>query len=450
MLAVLFLSTFMALLDSSVVTVALPAIQRSLGGPLSNLQWVLDGYTVALATVMLTTGTLGDRFGRKRVFLAGLAVFTIASACCAFAPGIGWLIAARILQGAAGSVLIPGGLSLMAQAYPDPGRRARVLGVWGMVGALAFVAGPLVGGPLTDAFGWPSIFLINLPLGALALGFGLRSLRESADPEHASLDPLGQVLAIAWTGLLVYAVIEAGHSGWSATGVLVCLPGAMACLAAFVWVESRSVRPMLPLSLFSNGRFAAITVASFVLGAGSYGSFFLLSLYLQTVRGVSATGAGVRFLPLVLASSVFSLLAGRWGGRVLVLGYGLTGLALLACATITASTPYPVVAVLFAALGAGMGLALGPTNLAALAAVPRERSGVASATVNTARQTGTALGIAVLGAVVAAAGDFVGGLHISFVIAGTMTLAITVVLTLGPRRGTASGDRAVHEDGPRG
>ncbi|GAB3578174.1 hypothetical protein GCM10027445_44980 [Amycolatopsis endophytica] len=331
LLAAVYLASFMALLDASVVTVALPTVQRDFGGPLANLQWVFDGYTLALATAMLSGGVLGDRFGRRRVFLAGLALFTVASLACALAPGIGWLVAARIVQGAAASVLIPGGLSLLAQAFSEPARRARALGLGAVIGGLAFVAGPLLGGPLTETFGWQSIFLINLPLGAVALVLGVRGITESADPSRPGLDPVGQVLAIAWTGLLVYAVIEAGHAGWSAPRVVGCLAAAAVCLAAFLVAESRGRSPMLPLTFFRDGDFAVVNLASFVLGAASYGGFFLLSLYLQGPRGASATEAGLWFLPLVLATSAMGAVSGRVSRRIgLLAGYPLCAAGLRA------------------------------------------------------------------------------------------------------------------------
>ncbi|WP_346053246.1 DHA2 family efflux MFS transporter permease subunit [Amycolatopsis dongchuanensis] len=428
MLVAVLLATFMAMLDASVVTLALPSI----GGSLAGLQWVLDGYVVALATVMLTGGALGDRYGRKKAFLAGLVVFTLASAGCALAPDTGWLVAARVLQGAGASVLVPGGLSLIAQAFPDPRERARMLGIGGLVGGLGFVVGPLLGGPLTDAFGWRSIFLLNLPLGVVALVAGRRAIEESADPEHTALDPAGQVLAVAWTGLVVYAVIEAGHAGWADATVLCCLAAGLLCLAAFVAVERRSPRPMLPVALFRRAAFSVVNVASFVLGAASYGGYFLLSLYLQTVRGVSATEAGLWFLPMMSATALASVLTGRLPHRVSLLGgYALCTVALLALPVLDASTSYPVLVVLFVLLGAGMGLALPPTNLAAIGAAPRERSGIASATVNTARQTGTALGIAVLGTVASATADFAAG----FVIAGVASAIVTVALATTVRAG---------------
>ncbi|WP_158884406.1 MFS transporter [Amycolatopsis anabasis] len=441
LLTALFLGTFMALLDVSIVTIALPSLRDELRAPLSQLQWIIDGYTVALAALMLTGGALADRFGRKRVFLTGLTAFTLASLACALSGGAGWLIAARAVQGAAASVVTPGAMSLIAQSFPEPARRARVLGLWSTVASLAFVLGPLVGGPLTETFGWQSIFLLNLPLGLFAVLLGLRHLPESADPAHASLDPAGQVLGIAWIGALTYAVISAGHAGLTSAGTLAALAVAAGALAAFVVVELRQRHPMLPIRLLGRPEFGVVNVASFVLGFGTFGAFFLLSLYLQTARGASPSEAGLQFLPYVLANSATALITGRLVARfgprpVLLAGYVLLSAAPLAMLVLTTTTPYPVVAALFVLTGAGICLAGVPTNALALHAVPRERSGTASATVNAARQTGSALGIAALGALLATGADFVDGLHRALLVAGIVTLAVTVLtaLTLRPAR----------------
>ncbi len=434
-LAALFLGTVMALLDVSIVIVALPSIQADLHASLADLQWVVDGYLVAQAAVMLTGGALADRFGRKRVFLTGLAVFTLASLACGLAGDVFWLVAARVVQGAAASVVIPGAMSLIAQAFPEPGRRARVLGWWTSVAGLAFVLGPLVGGPLTETLGWQSVFFINLPLGVVAVVFGWRALTESADPEHAALDPRGQLLAAVWIGALAYAVIDAGHAGWARPQVTVTLAVAAVAFAAFVVAELRHPNPMLPIRLFGGREFGMVNLASFTLGFGTFATFFLLSLYLQTVRGATPTEAGLQFLPYVIANSGLSVVSGRLVGRYgprwpLLVGYTLLALVPLAMLTLTPTTPYAVIAVLFAVAGCGLNLAGIPISTMALHAVPRERSGIASATVNATRQTGTALGVAALGVLVASGTDFVDGLHSALLAAGLVTGAVAVAVAV--------------------
>ncbi|MET9966662.1 MFS transporter [Streptomyces sp. NPDC006356] len=402
LVAAVFLGTFMALLDLSVVNVALPDMQTDLDARLTDVQWVVDGYALGLSAFMLTGGALGDRFGRKKVFLTGLTVFTLASLLCALATTPETLIAGRVIQGIGASTVTPGALSLLAQGFPDTARRAKMIGLWGAVTALAVVTGPLLGGALTESFGWPAIFLINLPLGIIALVTGLRGIQESADPEHAATDPYGQVLGVVWLSALTYAVIEAGHRGWTETRVLTLFGIAAAGFVAFVLVERGSERAMLPVSLFRDRRFTIVNAASLILGFGAYGTFYLLSLYLQQVQGASAVMTGVKFLPYSVAIGLASTQAGRltaaFGPRSSMLaGYGLIGIGLLALLKLSPDTGYGWIAVVFAVLGTGMGLAITPTNAAALSAVPRQRSGAAAATVNATRQAGTAIGIAVLG-----------------------------------------------------
>ncbi|MEU8975346.1 MFS transporter [Streptomyces monashensis] len=402
LLTAVFLATFMALLDMSVVNVALPAMQSHLHARITDIQWVVDGYTLCLSAFMLTGGALGDRFGRKKVFLAGLALFTLSSVLCAVAPNTTTLVIGRLLQGTGASTVTPGALSLLAQGFPAEAKRARMIGLWGACSALAVVLGPLLGGALTDSVGWPAIFLINVPLGIIAITAGIKGIAESADPEHAATDPVGQILGIVWLAALTYAVNEAGRDGWTATQNLVLFAVAAVAFLVFVAVERRTPRAMLPVSLFSNQRFVVTNIASFMLGFGAYGTFYLLSLYLQQVQGTSAAMTGVKFLPysatIAIGSTQAGKLTARFGPRgVMVAGYGLVSIGLLGLLTLTPTTGYGQVGVLFAVLGVGMGLGIAPTNAAAMAAVPRERSGAAASTVNATRQVGTALGIAVLG-----------------------------------------------------
>lgn len=424
----------MSLLDVSVVNVALPAMQDGLSAGFSTLQWVVDSYTLCLSALILSGGALGDRFGRKRLFLGGLAVFTVGSLVCAVAPSAGVLIVGRLVQGVGAATVAPGALSLLVQGFPEARQQARMIGLWGACVALAVVVGPLVGGVLTDAFGWPAIFLVNLPLGVIALVAGWRGIVESADPAHAGADPVGQVLAVGWLAALTYAVLEAGHRGWGAPLIVGLLSVAGLLFLLFVLVERRVARPMLPAELFTRRRFRVVTTASFVLGFGAYGTFYLLSLFLQQVRGASAAETGLQFLPYSLAIAVGSVVGGRLGGhRVMVVGYGLISLGLLSLLTVGATTSYALIAVVFAVLGVGMGFAITTTNTAGVTAVGRERSGTASAVLNAARQMGTALGIAALGAIVnshlTGGGDFTSGLHVSLFLAGVLTLGVAVLLT---------------------
>lgn len=402
LIAAVYVGTFMATLAISIVTVALPAIQVALETDLSGLQWVVGAYALCLSAFMLSAGPISDRYGRKRVWLIGVALFSTGSAISAMASSLGVLIAGSALQGIAGALVIPGALSILTQAFTDPGQRAHVIGGWASFSAVSLILGPMLGGILVDNVGWSSIFLINIPLGVLTIALGLKGISESADPNHAALDPAGQVLSIVFLGALTYALIDAGHASWTSPRVACGLAVATAALIAFITVELRAARPVLPVDLFRQPTFAAVNFASFALGFSGYSSLFFFSLFLQQVQGLSATTAGWRMAPVFVAMAVMSSLFGRlssWCGTrwPMIVGYALLGSSMLAMALFTPDTPYPIVAMVFAILGIGMGLAVPSTGAAAMAAAPRERSGTASATMNALRQGGMTIGIALLG-----------------------------------------------------
>jgi MFS transporter, DHA2 family, methylenomycin A resistance protein len=402
-----FVGPFMALLDLSIVTVALPTMQSGLHTGFSSLQWVVDAYTLALSALMLSAGSLGDRYGRRRLYLAGMAVFTLGSAICAASPDIGLLIAGRIIQGAGATGLIPGSLSILTQVFPGRARRARMIGLWSGFGALAVAAGPILGGVLVQQAGWWAIFLINLPIGAATVIIGTRSIPETSDRTHAATDPAGQIAGIVWLGALTFGLIQAGTRGWAAPATIVPLAVAVLGFAAFLAIEARGSHPMLPLGLFTNRVFAVANLASFALGFGAYSLFTYLSLYLQDVQGYSAISAGLRYLPLCGAIAVMNVYAGRFTGRVgprlaMTVGYTVAGSALLALVVLGPRTSYLVIAGVFLAYGTGMGLSITPTTAAAMSSVQRQRSGVASGTVNATRQAGNTFGIAILGSIITA------------------------------------------------
>ncbi|ABR80995.1 MFS transporter [Pseudomonas aeruginosa] len=403
LVAAIYLGTFIASLDISIVNLALPTLQHALDTDLAGLQWVVDAYALCLSAFMLSSGPLSDRYGRKLTWLLGVALFSFGSLLCALATSLLPLLFGRAVQGIAGALLIPGALSILTQAFHDPGQRAQVIGGWTSFSALSLILGPLLGGLLVEHAGWQSIFLINLPLGLLALALGLWGIEETAHPEHAAFDPLGQLLSVAWLGALTYALIAAGESGWSSPTAWPALLLAGVGLLGFLLVERRTARPLLPLGLFRQARFAVCNLASFVLGFSGYASLFFLSLFFQQVQGASAQQAGLYLAPQFLAMGALSMLFGRLQRhvplqRLLVLGYLVIGLAMLALAACGTGTAYPWIGLLLVALGLGMGLAVPGTGLAVMASVVRERSGMASATMNTLRQAGMAVGIALLGA----------------------------------------------------
>jgi MFS transporter, DHA2 family, methylenomycin A resistance protein len=401
-----YLGTFMATLVISIVAVALPAIQAGLHIDLADLQWVVGSLTLCMSAFMLSAGALGDRYGRKRTWLGGVALFTIGSAVCAGASSLAQLVAGCALQGIAGALVIPGALSIIARAYSDPIERGHVIGGWASFTAISVILGPVLGGVLVDTVGWPSIFLINLPLGLVTLGLGLFGIAESADPDHAAFDPVGQLLSVVFLGALTYALIGAGHAGWHATPVMAGLEIAAATLILFVVVEIRVARPVFPVDLFRDRAFASLNVASFILGFSGYSSLFLFSLFLQQAQGWSAAQAGWRMAPVFVAMSLVSTISGRlssrYGAWPMILGYVLLGASMLSMAFLTSTTSYTVVAPLFAVLGTGLGLAVPSTSAAAMAAAPHEQSGAASATINALRQSGMTIGVATLGTVMGA------------------------------------------------
>lgn len=405
--AAVYLGTFMATLAISIVTVALPAIQVSLKTDLSGLQWVVGAYALSLSAFMLSAGPLGDRFGRKRAWLGGVALFMAGSTICAFAPSLPVLIVGCSIQGVAGALVIPGALSILTQTFPDPRERAHIIGGWSSFSAVSLILGPMLGGILVDNVGWPSIFLINLPVGAAGLLLGARGIVESADPGHAALDPLGQVLSVVFLGSLTYGLIGAGSAGWGAASTLMALGLAAMTLVFFIALEMRMARPVLPVDLFRDGLFASVNFASFVLGFAGYSSLFFFSLFLQQAQGWSATQTGWRMAPVFAAMAITSFLFGRLAARqgmrrLMILGYLMVGCSMLAMASFGPSTPYVMIAPLFALLGIGMGLAVPSTGAMAMEAAPRERSGTASATMNALRQGGMTIGIALLGTILSA------------------------------------------------
>lgn len=454
-LAPIFAGTFVALLDLSIVIVALPTIQDELNTDVAGVQWVVDAFVLPLGALLLSGGALGDRYGRKRLFLGALALFLAGSVVCAAASTLGVLLAGRVVQGVAAAAILPGALSLVTQLEPDPQRRARLIGIWAMVSSLAFVLGPLLGGALVDALGWPAIFYVNVPIVLAAIAVGMRTITESADPDHASVDPVGQLTAVCALGTLTYAVIEGRSHGWGSDLTLGLFAAAAIAAVAFILVELSKQRPMLPVRLFADSRFAIVNTAALALGLGGNGAFFLLNLYLQQARGHSAFTTGLLTLPMTLAVIPGAKLAGSLTAehgprRAMLAGFALTGAALLAMTAIGSDTAYLPIALLFALAGYGQGLAIPATMAAALEIVPRQRSGVGSATVNAARQTGTVLGIAVLGTILANhlesatppafANAFVDGLQPSLLTAGLIVLAGAALLVAMPatRRGASA------------
>ena len=396
---------FMAMLDNTVVNVALPSIQDHFGSGVSGLQWIVDAYTLVFAAFMLTGGTLGDICGRKRTFLVGLTIFTAGSLLAGLAPSLNALIASRAVQGLGAAALLPGTLSILTQTFPDPKERAQAIGIWAGVSGLALAAGPIVGGVLVDTLGWQSVFFLNIPIGIIALIVAARIVKESKSPEGRHLDLPGQILAIVTLGSLTYALIEANDYGWTSPLILGLFATAAVAGALFLWTELRSTSPMLQLPFFRNRTFAAAATVAGLVSFGMFGIFFFLTLFLQNVQGYSAFQAGLRSLPMTGTIIIVAPLAGQIAGRVgpripMTTGLTIMGAGMLLMQRIMPDMPYSALWWNLTIMGVGMGLVMAPMTAAVMSAVPRERAGMASATSNASREVGGVFGIALLGAIV--------------------------------------------------
>ena len=401
-LLVVCLALFVALLDSTVLSVALPRLQRDLGTGFSGLQWVADGYVLVFASLLLTGGAAGDRFGRRRLFLAGTAVFAAGSAGCAAAPTLGWLVAGRAVQGAGASMVMPQTLAILATAFPGHRERARAIGLWSGMSGLALLLGPVLGGVAVDALGWRSVFLVNLPIAAVTLLIGVRVLPPSTGPAGRP-DTGGQLLVAATLAVLTYALIGAPHRGWGSPVTLGLLGAAAVGAGALVAAERRAPEPLLPVDLFRSPGFAVANAVLFLVTSGLAVSFFFLSVVLQQGRGLSAQATGLRLLPamaaVVVAAPVAGLLAGRLGPRrPVVAGTGLAGTALILLG-LAGGAGYGWWVPLLVGFGLGIGLTMAPVNAALVGSVPGTAAARASATGSTSQQVGALVGIALLGSV---------------------------------------------------
>ncbi len=396
---------FMVMLDSTVVNLALPTIQRELGSSLTGLQWIVDAFVLFLAAFMLTGGTIGDLYGRKRAFVSGLVIFTASSLFCALSPSIELLIAGRAIQGLGAAVMMPSTLSILTNTFHDPKERAQAIGIWAGVSGIALAVGPAVGGVMVDAWGWQSIFYLNVPIGIVAMVIAVRLVRESKNPEGRSLDIPGQVLAIVGLGALTFAFIEANNYGWGSAIIITLFVVAALSLTAFGLWEARTKSPMLQFKFFKNTTFLGSNLVGLAVSFGLFGVMFFLALFMQNVQGYSATGAGVRQLPATLAIMASAIVSGRIVGRIgarlpMTIGMALMGGALLAFTAVQATTPYATYWWILTVMGIGIGLVMSPMTTAIMSTVPAARAGMASGTLNTTRQVGGVFGIAVLGSIV--------------------------------------------------
>ncbi|MFE5185622.1 MFS transporter [Streptomyces sp. NPDC056628] len=403
-LAICCMSLLIVSLDNTVLNVALPALQRDLHASTSGLQWTIDAYTLVLASLLMLAGSTADRIGRKRVFMAGLVVFTIGSALCSLAPGLNALIAFRMVQAVGGSMLNPVAMSIITNTFTDPRERARAIGVWGAVVGVSMAAGPLIGGLLVETVGWRSIFWVNLPVGLAALLLTLRFVPESRAAKPRRADPVGQVLVIVLFGALTYAIIEAPTAP---TAEVLAFGGlALAALISLLLYEPRRTEPLIDLRFFRSAPFSGATVIAVSAFAALGGFLFLSTLYLQNVRGLDALHAGLWMLPMAALCFVCAPLAGRVVGNrgprlpLLIAGVSMTVCGVL-FAAFEAETTNATLVLGYVLFGLGFGFVNAPITNTAVSGMPRAQAGVAAAVASTSRQLGQALGVAVVGAVLA-------------------------------------------------
>jgi len=430
------LGVLIAQIDTSVVNLAVKPIAADLGSSVSAMQWMIDAYNLVYAALLLTAGALGDLYGRRRVFIVGIALLGIGSAVCAVAPGTAVLLAGRALQGLGAALEVPMSLVLLSLAFPEAAARQRALGIWASCNGLAFIVGPTLGGLLVEAIGWRSVFYLILPLCVPAVLLARKGIAESASPAGRRLDVGGQLAAIAALGGLAFAAIEGAHLGWGSPLVLGAAGVAAAGAAAFVLVERRSPHGLVPFELFGNAQFSASLAIAGLMTFCMYAVIFLMPLSFQAMRGDSALVAGLRMLPMSVAFFLVSQKSGRIVGAIgarasLAGGMALIALGQVLCAFAPAGAAGGwEVALGFCITGVGLGLGTAPVNSAAMANAPKERAGTASGLLNTARMVGATLGIAILGAVFAhfagqgAAGEgFLPGLRAALLLGSAGTIA---------------------------
>ncbi len=445
MLLVMCAGMFLVLLDVTIVNVAVPAITTGLHTSTAGIQWVVDGYTVALASLLLAGGALGDGLGHRRIVLLGLAIFGAASAGCALAPNAPALVAARVVQGIGAALLLPGSVAAIADAFPGRAEQARALGIWAAVSAIAVPAGPLLGGFLVQSYGWRSVFWINPAVVAVCVIGVLVWVKATRGRRERRLDIGGLVFGTLGLASLVYAVIAAGGTGSTAAGapaIAAAVIGVLA-LAGFVIVERRAGDPLLPPGVFKVPAFSIANGSALVMNLTTAGLLFLLTRYLQQVRGRTALEAGVMLLPLFAPLGVLSPLAGRLtarhGARPVMFGAALAAAAGQLCLLLISVTAgYPRLVPALIGVGLGVAMFTAPVVATAIRSVPPGRSGIASGVNNTARQTGTALGVAVFGAIAgnpASAGHFVSAMRYLGIAGAILWLIVAVVTATGIKRG---------------
>ena len=405
-LAICCMSILIVSLDTTILNVALPSIKRDFHASIAGAQWTIDAYVLVLGSLLLLAGSSADRIGRRRVFQLGLIVFTLGSLLCSVAPSLGWLIAFRMLQAVGGSMLNPVALSIISNTFTDGKERARAIGVWSSVVGISIASGPIIGGALVDGIGWRSVFWINIPIGIAALGLAHRFIPESHALKPRRADPIGQVLIIGFLATLVYGIIEAPTNGWGGPITIGCFAASLGCLIALIRYELVRSEPLLELRFFRSAPFSGASIVAVSAFAALGGFLFLNTLYLQDVRGLSALRAGLFLLPMAGAmfflGPVSGYLVSTRGPRLsLTIGGVSLSLAALLFALWGSNLPDGRLFLGYALIGIGLGMMNAAITNTAVSGMPRSQAGVASATTSTTRQVGLALGVALVGSILA-------------------------------------------------
>jgi EmrB/QacA subfamily drug resistance transporter len=402
------MSLFIVGLDNTIVNVALPDIQRQLHAPISGLQWIIDAYTLVLASLLMLSGSTADRIGRRRTFQTGLVLFTVGSLLCSLAPSLGWLVAFRMVQAVGGSMLNPVALSIVSNTFPDRRERAWAIGIWGSVFGMSLALGPVLGGVLVDSVGWPAIFWINIPVGAAALVLTARYVPESRAPHPRRVDPVGQLLILVALATLTYGIIEGPNRGWTSPVILGCFGLTAVAVAALLWYEPRRREPLLELGFFRSVPFAGATVTAICAFASLGGFLFLNTLYLQDARGFSALRTGLYTLPMAAMVAVFAPVSGRLTGSrgprlpLVLAGVGLA-ISGTMLSTLDTHTGTGLLLLAYVIFGMSAGLVNPPITNTAVSGMPPAQGGLAAAVASTSRQVGQSLGVAVIGSAVTSA-----------------------------------------------
>jgi EmrB/QacA subfamily drug resistance transporter len=400
-------------MDSTIVNVALPSIGRDFHASVSGLQWVIDAYVVVLASLLMLSGSTGERFGRRRTFQTGLVLFTLGSFLCSLAPSLGWLIAFRMLQAVGGSMLNPVAMSIIRNVFHDPRERAQAIGVWGATVGVSIAMGPVIGGALVQSVGWRAIFWVNIPIGVAAILLAARFVPESKAAHARAFDPVGQLLVMAVLGSLTFAIIEGPKAGWSSVEIVGLFAVTVAGIVGILWYEPRRRQPLLELRFFHSVPFSGATLIAVSAFASFSGFLFLNTLYLQDARGLSALDAGLYTLPMaamtVVLSPVSGWMVGRFGARpsLIMAGIALT-VSPIMLTELSDSTSFAWLVLSYFVFGIGFGLVNPPITNTAITGMPPDQAGVAAAIASTSRQVGQSLGVAVVG--VAATAGIVGAL----------------------------------------